>query len=311
MADAKDEKAQAPAAAPAKPVMAMTQRGLEIKTLDDATRFAKGFVDAGLAPEGDTPAAVLMKLEMGMELGFPPMAALQQVVNVYGRLSLQGAGMLALIRQTRVGKFVPGFEGERDASGEWTDDAQGYVDVERDGVAARVTFSVFDAKAAGLWNRKSRKGNPGPWTYYQKDMLIWKAVARASKLYFSDVTNGLDVAEAAIEEVPTHDSRGPEEAPSKAVVRPQVMSAESIRVAATVTEARDDAPAGSSLATAPAQDAPAAQPAPAGATQEAEVVLVDPETPSEAPSAPQGQPADDDEPDDRSEADRKLGALFG
>jgi hypothetical protein len=55
--------------------------------------------------------------------------------------------------------------------------------------AMEVAFSIADAKKAGLW------GKSGPWTQYPDDMLEWRAVARASKRYFSDILLGLGIAE--------------------------------------------------------------------------------------------------------------------
>jgi hypothetical protein len=179
----------------AKPI-AMGVQGLALRTLDDAFRFAKYVVASRLAPEGDTPESVLIKLQAGAELGFPPMRALSALVVVNGRLSIMGEAALALCRAS--GKFKEirvGVTGDGDAR-------HGFASFIRmdTGETDTVTFSVADAKAAKLWMKKTPSGKDTPWVGYQDDMLIWKAVSRFAKRYASDVLMGLDAAEV----VPDH-----------------------------------------------------------------------------------------------------------
>jgi hypothetical protein len=160
--------------------LAMTQHGVSLTSLEDALRFARAVVSSGLAPKGDSAEAVMVKLQAGAELGFTPMRALAGLVVVNGRLSMQGDMALALIR-SKGHKIDVYAEGEGDAR-------SGVCSFERDGGTHDVRFSLADAKKAGLAGKDTYKA-------YPDDMLIWKAVSRAAKRYFSDVTMGLDVAE--------------------------------------------------------------------------------------------------------------------
>lgn len=169
--------------------IAMGDNGIKLTTLEEAYRFATAVVKSGLAPKGlDTPEKVMIAVQSGMELGFSPMRALSAVVVVNGRPSLYGEAALALIHDRGVCSRPPiisvtGTGDERVAHCRFQrKDMPEPVDV---------TFSVAEAKTAKLWRKA------GPWTDYEETMLGWRAVARASKLYFGDVTLGLVIAEEA------------------------------------------------------------------------------------------------------------------
>jgi hypothetical protein len=171
-----------------KPPIGFSDRGIELRTFDDAYRFATAVAKSGLAPKGlETAEKILVALQAGVELGFSPMRALSAVAVVNGRPSLMGEAALAKIRQSGVCKSGPdvGTRGEGDKR-------EGYMIFARsDGAVTAVAFSTADAKRAGLWAKS------GPWTQYPDDMLMWRAVARACKRYFSDVLLGLTLVEEA------------------------------------------------------------------------------------------------------------------
>ena len=179
---------------PALPTIAFGAGGIELRTFEDAYRFASAVAKSGLAPKGlETPEKILIALQAGLELGFSPMRALSAVAVVNGRPSLMGEAALAKIRQSGVCKLGPTITTRGEG-----DKLAGVVRFQRDGMSEplEVTFSVADAKRAGLW------GKSGPWTQYPTTMLEWRAVARAAKLYFSDVLLGLALAEE-VQDFPT------------------------------------------------------------------------------------------------------------
>jgi hypothetical protein len=183
--------------------IAFTDRGIQLRTFEDAYRFATAIAKSGLAPKGvETPEKILVALQAGLELGFSPLRALSAVVVVNGRASLMGEAALAKIRQAQVCTFGPevGTRGEGEKR-------EGYAKFSRDTNAPiEVTFTMADAKRAGLW------GKSGPWTQYADDMLMWRAVARSCKRYFSDVLLGLTIAEEA-QDIPVTETARPEGQP--------------------------------------------------------------------------------------------------
>src|SRR5690606_6210149 len=63
----------------------------------------------------------------------------------------------------------------------------------------KATFSVADAKKAGLW------GKQGPWQQYPKRMLSMRARAFALRDGFADVLRGLGIAEEVQDHQPIRD----------------------------------------------------------------------------------------------------------
>lgn len=166
------------------------EHGVELRTSAQLIKFAELVVKSKLAPKGmEQPEQVFIAIQAGMELGFSPMRALSAVAVVNGRPSLMGEAALAKIRESKVCSYGPIVTHCGDG-----ESLRGSVKFARHDMGAEiieVTFSVADAKRAGLWSKA------GPWTQYPMDMLEWRAVARACKRYFSDVLMGLTIAEEA------------------------------------------------------------------------------------------------------------------
>lgn len=216
-------------APPERGKITMGAGGMELKTLDDAFRFAQAVVASRLAPQGDTAETVLIKLQAGAELGLPPMRALSCLVVVNGRLSMEGVAVLALCRAS--GKFSTlkvGWQGQGDAM-------EGFVEFVRGdtGEADRVVFTMADAKRAHLDGKETYKSYPG-------DMLMWKAVGRFGKRYAADVIMGIDVEEVARDHRPVHVDTvvtAPPQLAPPAELDPIFNQAESDRLDAELVEA--------------------------------------------------------------------------
>lgn len=187
-----------PAQQPAKALVSIGQRGLQPSDMDQLWRAAQAVAKSGLAPKGiDTPEAVFVAMEMGLELGLPLMASLQNIAVVNGRPTLWGDSQLAVVRSTgELEEFSEWYEqgGKRLARNPSTfDDATAAVcRVKRRGMEASETaFTVGDAKRATLW------GKQGPWTQYPARMLRFRARSFALRDQFGDALRGLLSTEEA------------------------------------------------------------------------------------------------------------------
>jgi len=169
-------------------------RGLVLRTLDDMYRFAKYVSASGLAPKGiEKPEAILVALQYGAELGLSPAQSLQNIAVINGRPSLWGDTMLALCMSSPVW--------DEEAFHEWFDGKPGtdgftaHCRVKRRGRKEPVvrSFSVADAKAAGLW------GKSGPWAQYATRMLQMRARSWALRDAFPDILRGCLAAEEAMD----------------------------------------------------------------------------------------------------------------
>lgn len=163
------------------------ERGLSLRSLDDMWRFANYLSRSGLAPKGiETPEAILIAVQMGLELGLTPMAALQNIAVINGRPAVWGDAQLAVCRASAAW-MESGFKEEWAGEG---DDLHCAVTVQRKGGNPCVrTFSVRDAKTANLW------GKQGPWSQYPKRMLQMRARSYALRDTFGDVLRGFHSVE--------------------------------------------------------------------------------------------------------------------
>jgi hypothetical protein len=178
-------------------------------SLSEAMEFAKVIADSEFVPKDlrGKPGSILVCVQMGMELGLPPMQSLQGIACINGRPAVWGDTLLALVRAS------PHFE----AIHEEQSDQGAICTVKRRGEPARtVTFTVEDAKRAGLWQteakvkRRSKEGgwyetdNDSPWFRYPRRMLQMRTRAFALRDMFADVLKGIAVAEEA-EDIPVED----------------------------------------------------------------------------------------------------------
>jgi len=154
--------------------------------MDEAYRLAKAVCMASMAPRGlDTPEKAMVAIMHGLELGLTPMAALQRIAVVNGRPTIWGDGAVALVRASGLCEYI-----NETMSG--AGDARiAICKAKRKGEADPIarTFSVADAKKAGLW------GKQGPWTQYPDRMLAMRARAFCLRDGFADVLGGLYLRE--------------------------------------------------------------------------------------------------------------------
>ena len=184
-----------PPIAGAKPqveLLKYADRGVQLGSVEDAFRFAKAVIASGLAPKGyDRPEAVLIAIQMGAEVGLPPMAALSSIAVINGRPALYGDAMPGVVNASGLME-----EYKQEQIGTADKDDWGWkVTVRRKGRSEPVTaiFTVTQAKKAGLW------GKAGPWSAYPDRMLLMRARTFALRDTFNDVLRGMTSAEEALD----------------------------------------------------------------------------------------------------------------
>lgn len=131
------------------------------------------------------PENCFVAIGFGMEIGLPPMQAVQNIMVVNGRPSLWGDSVLALVMGSGLCEHF-----EELSSSEAMKQGFGRCKVKRTGMKElEVTFSMEDAKKAGLL------GKPGPWQQYTGRMLQLRARSWALRDCFPDVLKGIQVRE--------------------------------------------------------------------------------------------------------------------
>lgn len=178
--------------------------GIAPKTLEEGWRLAKYIAASELVPKQyrDKPGDVLIAMQYGLELGFPPMQALQSIAVINGRPSVWGDGFIALILGSEVYR-------EHDEYFIVAGERRDYLtpeDLKRDDTTAVAkfwrrdrpnpivgVFSVGQAKTANLL------GKDGPWKTYPDRMLKMRARGFAGRDGFADILRGVKSTEELLD----------------------------------------------------------------------------------------------------------------
>lgn len=164
--------------------------GAQITNASQLWNTCQAIASTEMVPERlrNKPAACFAVAMLGMPLGFDFMTSIRRIEMFSGKPSLPGELMLAVLRrQADLVHFAKGHEGKpfEDDYTAWIETQRGNFRIERS------SFSVADAKCAGLWDKK------GPWQQYPKAMLFWRAVGIHCREHWSDRMNGLQPTEEA------------------------------------------------------------------------------------------------------------------
>jgi hypothetical protein len=121
----------------------------------------------------------IVAMQMGYELGLPPLQALQNIAVVNGRPALWGDAIPALVRS------APDFEDMIETS----TPTEATCEIRRRGLTpVKVTFTEADAKRAGLWGKNV-------WAQFPQRMLLMRARGFAARDAYADRLKGLAIAE--------------------------------------------------------------------------------------------------------------------
>lgn len=161
---------------------------------DEISNFSADLMAAGMVPGSynkGTPKEIHAKLCMcitkGLEIGMPPMMALQSIYIINNIPAIYGDGAIALVQRSgKIEWMRETIEGKHS-----TDDWAAVCEIKRvdQDVAYRRSFSFGQAKRAKLATK------PGPWMAYPERMLQMRARALALRDGFADVLCGLGIAE--------------------------------------------------------------------------------------------------------------------
>ena len=180
-------------AQPTKKPITFGSKGVELATFEDAFRFSSCVALSGFAPKGmEKPEAILVAVQLGLEIGLTPMAAMQNIGVINGRPGIYGDAALALVRASGLlESYQQSYRGDGEK-------LTAVVTVKRKGDPVEITseFGVADARAAGLW------GKAGPWTAYPRRMLLFRARGFALRDAFGDVLKGLRTTEELADMLP-------------------------------------------------------------------------------------------------------------
>lgn len=154
------------------------------KSLDEARGLATTISKASLLPEAlrGKEADVLMTIMTGAELGLGPMQSIRAIDVIKGKPTLKAEAMVALVRRRRdVCEYLVIRR---------TDATACAIETKRvgDPVATTMSFTIDDAKAAGLLSNDN-------WKRFPSAMLRARCSSAICKAVYSDLVLGLYDAE--------------------------------------------------------------------------------------------------------------------
>jgi hypothetical protein len=188
------------------------------ETVEEMTKVANLLLESKLCPshfyekgmdnkpdytKGKTAALIMVALH-GKKLGFDIMTAMQQVVPVNGLMSVKGDGAKSLILNS--GKIEPG---------SWKEERTGSIEDENLKVTITATrsdtketlsrtFSVDQAKRAGLWITPQQASGQDGWKYkssawykFPERLVGYRALGFLARDLFPDVMSGTYITEEA------------------------------------------------------------------------------------------------------------------
>ncbi len=166
--------------------------GIVPTTIEEVFRLATAIAKSGMAPRDmGTPEKLTVAILHGLEIGIPPMMAINKIAVVNGRPTLWGDAVPALL-------LSKGFKIREMMYAEGEDRFAQCTVIRPNGEQIVRNFSVRDAMTAGLW------GKQGPWKQYPDRMLQMRARGLAARDGAADALSGLYLEHEAMDiEEPT------------------------------------------------------------------------------------------------------------
>jgi len=176
----------------AKETVAITDGRLVPRSIDELFRLSDAMFKSQLYQGHKSPMSVMVAILKGMDVGFTPTQALEEVYVVKGKPSFSVKAILALIRRSNIVDPTVGVQ--ISITGEGDGMVASITSKRRDEPAAVTdTFSMKDAKRAGMTS--------DVWRKYPQRMLRWKVIALHADMQYPDVTVG-NAAKEIIEDLP-------------------------------------------------------------------------------------------------------------
>ncbi len=170
--------------------------GFRPANFEELWRFATLISKTDMVPKefSNNAGKILAAVQMGHELGLPPMQSLQHIAVINGRPSLWGDGALAVVRAHPMCESMLELD-PNDAL------VAGYGEciIKRRGQVDRIIrrFTLEQAKAAGLMDRgqTAEAKAAGPWQRYRGRMLQMRARAWCMRDAIPEALKGIAIRE--------------------------------------------------------------------------------------------------------------------
>ena len=154
--------------------MASPARGVQINTMADLERFCGAAVKSGFFKDARDMAQALIKVQYGMEIGVSPVAAMNGIHVIEGKMAVSASLIASKIQSS--GRFS--YRVRR-----LDDEACEIEFMEHGKVIGLSAFTAKDAAAADLVGKAM-------WKKYRRNMLFSRAISNAQKWYAPGLFGG-------------------------------------------------------------------------------------------------------------------------
>ena len=175
-------------------------RGLKLTNYEEMYRFAKAVALSKFNPYPNdwTDVDCFICLQKGAEVGMSPMQSLESIYVVNNRATIFGDAPKGLVEASGLMIDYDQYEEGKP----FEDDYKWIVSSHRRGRSKPLitTYSVADAKTAGLWDKRGVGGKPSAWVTAPKRMLMFRARGFNLRDNFPDVLRGFTIGELVDDE---------------------------------------------------------------------------------------------------------------
>jgi hypothetical protein len=166
--------------------------------MTEAMGLAKLLASSDFVPKDfkGKPGNCFLAMQMGAELGVPPLQAMQGIAIINGRPSIWGDLSLAVVQAH------PDYEDHKEfyTGTPFEDNYTAVFQIKRKEQAwHEVKFSVADAKTAKLWGKRGYNGQDTPWITNPKRMLQMRSRGFGLRDKFADALKGMKLAEEVMD----------------------------------------------------------------------------------------------------------------
>jgi len=165
---------------------------LSPRTFEQALQLADYMANSEMVPKQyrGRPGDCFIAIQWGLEIGLKPLQAMQSIAAINGKPGLYGDAGKALL-------LTHGCIIDEDDTEVVKANSKARCKITRPGrPPVQRTFSLDDAKTAGLWNKE------GPWRAYPYRQMAWRAFWFAARDAASDLLRGMGGYEEAVDTPP-------------------------------------------------------------------------------------------------------------
>jgi hypothetical protein len=172
-------------------VAAVAQPAFDLspRTFEQALTLSDYMANSEMVPKQyrGRPGDCFIAIQWGLEIGLKPLQAMQSIAAINGKPNLYGDAGKALL-------LAHGCTIDEDDAEVVKANGKARCKISRPGrPPVQRTFSLEDAKTAGLWNKE------GPWRTYPYRQMAWRAFWFAARDAASDLLRGMGGFEEALD----------------------------------------------------------------------------------------------------------------